>query len=140
MVLFEPVPDTSTADGVLKDCNYWYYLNWTRVRTNRCWVLKDCNYWYYLNINGRKIFCYSVLKDCNYWYYLNRKDRFTCNHRVLKDCNYWYYLNSYCDIFLPAVFLRIVIIGIIWTSTWIKGDQSWFLRIVIIGIIWTLGL
>ena len=34
---------------VLKDCNYWYYLNGGEVTHLVQIVLKDCNYWYYLN-------------------------------------------------------------------------------------------
>ena len=34
---------------VLKDCNYWYYLNNEWNNDKKQYVLKDCNYWYYLN-------------------------------------------------------------------------------------------
>ena len=51
MVLFERVEHIELLGQVLKDCNYWYYLN--ELTMEEMWkdVLKDCNYWYYLNAN-----------------------------------------------------------------------------------------
>ena len=79
----------------------------------------------------------KVLKDCNYWYYLNTVFETLTLSPVLKDCNYWYYLNHCRKCLLLCLFLRIVIIGIIWTFYNPRNLQIWFLRIVIIGIIWT---
>ena len=47
--LFEQKSKKQSQIQVLKDCDYWYYLNRERVRVGTTAVLKDCNYWYYLN-------------------------------------------------------------------------------------------
>ena len=91
MVLFEQVTYKYSDISVLKDCNYWYYLNQILSHRYGTTVLKDCNYWYYLNV---------LLNPALYT-------------RVLKDCNYWYYLNGENDTVFQLWFLRIVIIGII---------------------------
>ena len=122
---------------VLKDCNYWYYLN---CYQELCWlyiVLKDCNYWYYLNIAFGCIHCHCVLKDCNYWYYLNKVLRKYVTELVLKDCNSWYYLNLGGGTIGVNVVLKDCNYWYYLNKPWISSLSRQFLRIVIIGIIWT---
>ena len=59
---------------------------------------------------------------------------------VLKDCSYWYYLNFHKLDYLKTGFLRIVVIGIIWTRSYVFWRGMRFLRIVVIGIIWTVTI
>ena len=146
-------------NSVLKSCSNWYDLNEFINHLFSLFVLKSCSNWYDLNVKaGEKILTQflrvvvigmiwtnfwhrlafqPVLKSCSNWYDLNYLLQVYNQHHVLKSCSNWYDLNLIVLIFRIKRFLRVVVIGMIWTKRANKINLNRFLRVVVIGMIWT---